>query len=133
MRRAFRPVQIMLADEGVSGLHVHCLNESAAFRGSLSRSPAGRTAQRRSLRATRHRDSPRGSIMLRDCELGAFDTAYAYRFGPASHEVTRAALLQRRRPNNCRSMAFPAGRSAALFAPDLTAEIVDDERGRRCG
>ena len=132
MRRAFRPVQIMLADEGVNGLHVHCLNEGAdAFRGSLSLA-CWKDGATPVMRASRDIEiSPRGSIMLRDCELwGAFfDTAYAYRFGPASHEVTRAALLSADGRTIAEAWHFPAGRSAALFAPDLTAEIVDDERG----
>lgn len=132
MRRAFRPVQILLSDEGVNGMHVHCLNESAeTFRGSVALS-CWKDGATPVMRATRDIEIPaRSSIMLRDCDLwGAFfDTAYAYRFGPPSHEVTRAALCDANGGALAEAWHFPVGRAAALFAPALAAEAFEDAQG----
>ncbi len=132
MRRAFRPVQILLSDEGVNGLHVHCLNEGAAtFRGSVALA-CWKDGATPVMHATRDVEIPsRRSIMLRDCELwGAFfDTAYAYRFGPPSHEVTRAALFDANGDMLAEAWHFPVGRAAALSAPGLVAEAFEDARG----
>ena len=134
MRRAFRPVQVMLADEGVNGLVVHCLNETAdVFRGTLTLRclKDGATPVMHARREIEI--APRASLALRDCELwGAFfDTAYAYRFGPPSHEVTVASLVEAGGATIAEGWHFPVGRSAALFAPTLVVEPFEDAQG--CG
>lgn len=134
MRRAFRPVQVMLADEGVNGLVIHCLNEPAdTFRGTLTLRclKDGATpvmSARREIEI-----APRSSLALRDGELwGAFfDTAYAYRFGPPSHEVTVATLADASGATIAESWHFPVGRKAALHAPAVTVETFADLQG--CG
>jgi beta-mannosidase len=134
MRRAFRPVQVVLADEGVNGLHIHCLNERPApFRGRLSLVcyKDGATIV---MRAERDIElAPREALTLRDCELwGAFfDTAYAYRFGPPSHEATVATLVDTDGAVVAESWHFPLGRAAALFEPQISGEAFEDEYG--CG
>ena len=132
MRRAFRPVQITVSDEGVNGLHVHCVNESA-------RPFAGRISLRcyrdgATLVMNAERDveiAPRSAFSIRDCDLwGAFfDTAYAYRFGPPSHEATLATLVTREGTTVAEAWHFPVGRPAAMFAPELFAEAFRDEAG----
>ncbi|MCB1539324.1 MAG: glycoside hydrolase family 2 protein [Rhodoblastus sp.] len=132
MRRAFRPVQIVLSDEGVNGLHVHCLNESGApFVGKIAlRCYRGRATV--IMNADREIEiGPRGSISLRDCDLwGAFfDTAYAYRFGPPSHEATIATLIDRDGVTIAEAWHFPIGRPAALFAPIISVDVFRDDKG----
>jgi beta-mannosidase len=132
LRRVCKPAQILVSDEGVNGLHVHCLNETAApFRGTLALNcwKDGATPVMSAKREIGI--APRGSTTLRDGELwGAFfDTAYAYRFGPPSHEVTRAALFDAQGALVSESWHFPLGRPAALFAPQLAAEAFEDADG----
>jgi beta-mannosidase len=75
----------------------------------------------------------RSSLTIRDCELwGAFfDTTYAYRFGPPSHEATFAGLAGAGGEMFAEAWHFPLGRSAALFQPALSAEAFFDAEG--CG
>lgn len=132
LRRVCNPVQVLVSDEGVNGLHVHCLNETAApFRGTLALN-CWKDGATPVMSAKREIEiAPRGSLTLGDCELwGAFfDTAYAYRFGPPSHEVTRAALFDAQGALASESWHFPAGRPAATFAPQLAVEAFEDANG----
>ncbi len=132
MRRAFRPVQITIADEGVNGLHIHCLNESAlafAGRASLRCYRDGATVVMNAERDVEI--PPRGALTLRDCDVwGAFfDTAYAYRFGPPSHEATVATLATAEGATIAEAWHFPLGRQAAFFAPEIAVDVVRDAEG----
>ncbi|MDE2363909.1 MAG: glycoside hydrolase family 2 protein [Hyphomicrobiales bacterium] len=132
MRRAFRPTQIVLSDEGVNGLHVHCINETATlFRGvvTLRCYRDGATVVMDARREIEI--APRSHVTLRDCEFwGAFfDTTYAYRFGPPSHEATTATLSDVDGVVASRAWHFPLGRAAAMYGPQIQVEIVQDEIG----
>ncbi|MFT4097473.1 MAG: hypothetical protein QM651_10130 [Rhodoblastus sp.] len=132
MRRAFRPVQILLSDEGVNGLHVHCLNErDEPFSGSISLQ-CYRDGATVVMNAEREIEiPPRGAITLRDCDMwGAFfDTAYAYRFGPPSHETTVAKLMDRGGAPVAEAWHFPVGRPAAQFSPSVIVDVICDTLG----
>ncbi len=132
LRRACRPLQVLVSDEGVNGLHVHCINEGpTSFSGRLSLR-CYRDGATIVMDTTREIAlAPRASCTLRDCEIwGAFfDTGYAYRFGPPSHEATVATLYDDADRAVSEAWSFPIGRSAAMFAPNLVAEIVHDELG----
>ncbi|MEI2735354.1 MAG: glycoside hydrolase family 2 protein [Rhodoblastus sp.] len=132
MRRAFRPIQVTLGDEGVNGLHVHCINESAApFIGRVSLRCV-RDGATPVMNAERDVEiAPRSTLSLRDCDLwGAFfDTTYAYRFGPPSHEATLATLVDGAGTTVAEAWHFPLGRCAALFSPALSVETFRDENG----
>ena len=132
MRRAFRPIQIVLSDEGVNGLHVHCINEAdTPFVGRIALR-CFRDGATLIMNADRDVEiAPRGSISLRDCDLwGAFfDTAYAYRFGTPSHEATGATLLDVDGVALAEAWHFPVGRAAAMFDPTISVEVFRDNKG----
>ena len=94
LRRAFRPVQVALTDEGLNGLGIHLINETVETvraRLSLRCFGDGDTVTMR-----RERDvelPPRSNQTLTSAELigSFFDITWAYRFGPpplTSTEVT---------------------------------------------
>jgi beta-mannosidase len=133
LKRAFRPVQIALTDEGGNGLGIHLINETAE--------PLDLELDLRCLRggavnvvkARRLVTLPaRGGVTLSAFEvLGAFmDIAYAYRFGPPGHDVTVAGL---RDPATGEMLAqafhYPAGVELDASPPVLTTHLVDEADG----
>jgi beta-mannosidase len=96
LKRVWQPRTVVITDEGLNGLHLHVVNETAE--------PLQFTLQLTFLRDG-HVVTAKGSIdstvdaMARaafeaEAILGAFyDSAYAYRFGPPKHEVAIATLV----------------------------------------
>lgn len=127
LKRAFRPVQINLLDEGTNGLDLHILNEAASD-----------LACEIELACLRDGSQPvvsgrcsltiegRSSLRLAATDLfGAFfDTTYAFRFGPPSHDVTVARLIA---PDHGQIIAeachFPLGRAEAMHDAAIEATV----------
>ncbi len=128
LRRAFRPVQVALTDEGVNGLAIHVLNEQphtddltlelACLRGGVQPVVSGR----RDLSL-----SARSAVTIPATELfGAFfDTTYAYRFGPPAHDVT-VARLKRGDATLAEAFHFPQGRTRAFHNATIECSVVED-------
>ncbi|KQS76619.1 beta-mannosidase [Rhizobium sp. Leaf384] len=128
-RRAFRPVQVLLLDEGTNGLDVHLVNDTAdavPVRLELTCLRAGRQP----VVSGRHETvlAPRSKRRLAATDLfGAFyDTTYAFRFAGPQHDVTEARLVSSE-TNMVIADAFhfPLGRRAAIHDATLTAAVVD--------
>ena len=132
LKRAFRPVQVLLIDEGVNGLDVHLLNETAgdiAVSLELACLRDGRQAvvggrQELVLKA-------RDSVKIAATELfGAFfDTTYAYRFGPPAHDITIARLTDAEGRYLADAFHFPMSRSAALHDAAIEVSLRREEEG----
>ena len=94
LRRVLQPVFLGLSDEGHSGLSAHVTNErQAALDATLSVTLFHGTAE--VAHASRElRLSARESIELSVAEMleHLFDTTYAYRFGPPTHDLVHAVL-----------------------------------------
>jgi beta-mannosidase len=122
LARAFRPVTVIISDEGLNGLDIHVVNETSQqiapllmislLNGSVQ---TGETARR--LLVAAHSTTR----LSADDLIGTFtDISYAYRFGPAGHDTVVATLLD---PDSGALLAqafhFPTG----LAAPRATARL----------
>ncbi|MDN3567113.1 glycoside hydrolase family 2 protein [Paeniroseomonas aquatica] len=126
LRRSFRPLQLLLTDEGCNGLDLHLLNEHAtAF--------AGRVALR-ALRADGRVLAageapvvlpPRGALrMPAQALLEHFvDLNAAYRFGPVRHACVVAALRDAAGREVADAWSFPAGLPVAPMPLGLEARL----------
>jgi beta-mannosidase len=95
LRRAFRPIQVALTDEGLNGLGIHLINETVeTVRGKLSLRCFG---DGDTVTMRRERDielAPRSNQTLSSAALigSFFDITYAYRFGPPPLMRTEVTL-----------------------------------------
>jgi beta-mannosidase len=127
LRRAFRPVQVALTDEGLNGLGIHLINETAEIVRSRLALRCFKDGETVVLRREREVElPPRSSLTVGSAELigSFFDITWAYRFGPPPLDATLVTL-----GDLARASHFPLGRAALKHDPGLTAEAMRDERG----
>jgi beta-mannosidase len=125
LKRAFRPVQALLIDEGLNGLDAHLINETAAAIEARLTLHCLRDGAATAVYAERNVTlPPRSSLTLRATDLwGAFfDTTYAYRFGPPAHDVSIATLTSTDGAQLAQAVHFPLGRGAQKRETGLYAE-----------
>jgi beta-mannosidase len=95
LKRAFRPVQMTMTDEGVNGLALHLVNERAEPLAATVSLTAWRDGATPVVKASRDLVlAPRSGMTIPAFEMldAFFDLTYAYRFGPPGHSVTSARL-----------------------------------------
>ena len=132
LKRAFRPLRVILTDEGVNGLAVHLVNDTARPVEALLRLTAWRDGTVPVLKAERPVTLPaRAAVMLPAAAMTDrfFDTTYTYRFGPIPQDVVSAQLLPTGRDAEPidESHFFPKGRS--LPRVDLGLTVVVERQG----
>ena len=128
LKRAFRPLRVILTDEGVNGLAVHLVNDTARPVEALLRLTAWRDGTVPVLKAERPVTLPaRAAVTLPAAGMTDrfFDTTYTYRFGPIPHDVVSAQLLlaEREAEPVDESHYFPKGRSLPRADLGLTAVV----------
>jgi beta-mannosidase len=133
LKRSFRRVQVVFADEGTNGLDAHLLNETSGslpvtleitcLRDGKLPVVSGRRELTLSARG-------RESLACTDLFGAFFDTSYAYRFGPPSHDVTVARLRHGETGVVlAEAFHFPLGRPAALHDAEISTALVEDSSG----
>ncbi len=132
LKRAFRPLALNLTDEGVNGLHLHLVNDGAlpiAATLSLACLRDGRLPVAQGSRAVTI--PARGGLTLTATDLlGAFfDTTYAYRFGPAGHDVSLARLTAEDGTLLAEATHWLPGRRSERHALGLSALLDRDDDG----
>ena len=132
LRRALRPVTLLMTDEGLNGVRLYVANDTdqpfegeievLLLRGELSIAD-GRVGLRVPARGLTSMQAHRA--------LGRFhDVSYAYRFGPPQHDVVLGRLLSPGGEMLSEAALFPAGRERLLTAePHLEARAVPDGPG----
>ncbi|MEJ8310918.1 glycosyl hydrolase 2 galactose-binding domain-containing protein [Agrobacterium larrymoorei] len=133
LKRAFRPVQLILTDEGTNGLAIHIINDTAESRNPVVEIACLRDGLQPVVRGQKQLDlAPRSkaSLAATDCFGAFFDTTYAYRFGPPAHDVTVARLRDAGTGDViAEAFHFPRGRASAMHAAALSA-ATEQKDGR---
>ncbi|WP_209000119.1 glycoside hydrolase family 2 protein [Pannonibacter tanglangensis] len=132
LSQVLAPVQVLITDEGTNGLDIHLLNETPApveARLELTAWRDGRTPVLSVARdvllpprsAQRH-----GSFAL----IGSFfDLGYAYRFGPPSHDVVQARLVDRDGRTVSAAFHLPLGRGRPSQETGLVCSLEEPTPG----
>jgi beta-mannosidase len=120
LKRAFAPVAVWMVDENLGGVVAHVANDTQAHLGASLRVALYRDFELKVDEAIEEVELAPHSALERNVEemLGHFvDAAWAYRFGPAGHDLIVVSLereTSRGRVLLSQSVRFPAGRPAAL-------------------
>jgi beta-mannosidase len=127
LRRAFRPVQVLLGDEGTNGLYVHVINETERNLVLTLNVTCLRDGETPVVSGTRDIELIARSVAsfaATDLFGAFFDATYAFRFGPPAHDVTIASLVDKSTGREIASaFHFPRGRMAALHPAKISAEL----------
>jgi beta-mannosidase len=131
LKRAFRPLQVLLTDEGTNGLAIHLVNETANVETVKLEIACLRDGRHAVVKGSRELTlDARCTVQLAATDLfGAFfDTTYAFRFGPPSHDITVARLLSGDGAVIAEAFHFPLGRNKALHSAGFehTLSATDD-------
>ncbi len=124
LSRAFRPISVMMTDEGLNGVALHAVNDGPVDKSLELRFAMYRETIRVGGTATRVTVTARSAFSLSaDQLLGSFtDVSYAYRFGPPNHDAVVATLLD---PESGEVLSeafhFPLGLSAPRTKAALEA------------
>ncbi|WP_146218886.1 glycoside hydrolase family 2 protein [Undibacterium pigrum] len=97
LKRAMAALTVLITDEGLNGLALHVINDGPeAFEGELELNFYRQAETRVAHGRTAVKLAPHTSIKIQDYALlpHFIDTSYAYRFGPAGHDVVAAVLYQ---------------------------------------
>ncbi len=132
LKRAFKPVGLVLIDENLNGLKVSLFNETAAPRAVKLTLTCLREGGTVVMDATADLVlEPRRTVALAATTLwgGFFDTTYAYRFGEPSHDVTVARLHDADGGWIAEAFHFPLGRGHARHDLGLGATPVEGDDG----
>ncbi|CDZ72636.1 Putative beta-mannosidase [Neorhizobium galegae bv. orientalis] len=131
LKRAFRPVQAIFADEGTNGLDVHLINETPADLPVVLELACLRDGRmpvvsgRRDLTLVSRSSE---SIASTDLFGAFFDTNYAYRFGPPSHDVTVARLKHAQTGEIvAEAFHFPLGRVRAFHDAEIAVSVAEGD------
>ena len=97
LRRTLRPTAVLLVDEGLNGLDAHVVNDGPVDLDAELRVACHRGEAVVASATTPVRVGARGAVAMRVANLfdHFLDATYAYRFGPPSHDVTVATLIDR--------------------------------------
>jgi beta-mannosidase len=135
VKRASKNVALLVTDEGLNGLGLHVVNETAATLACEVRLALYRDGETLVASGTKvEHVPPRAGTALRgDALLPSFvDLTYAYRFGPPAHDVTVATLVDGESGRTLdQAFHFPAGLGA--FAPSdigLEGTLAEIDGGR---
>ena len=130
LKRAFKPVTVILSDENLNGLLVSLVNETASPRQVRLTLTCLRDGETVVMRASVDLSlQPRATVALAATTLwgGFFDTTYAFRFGEPSHDVTVALLTEAEDDTLiAEAFHFPLERGDARHDLGLGAKLVKD-------
>jgi beta-mannosidase len=133
LRRAFRPVQVALTDEGLNGLGIHLINETPRPVKALLALRCFQDGETVVMRREREVELAAGTgLSISSAELigSFFDLTYAYRFGPAPLNATLVTLTDvATGARLADAVHFPLGRAALAMDPGLGAGLMRDEQG----
>ena len=129
----WRPVQVTVTDEGLNGLGIHLLNETAVMVRAILTLTCLQDGRTVVMHRERELELPACSAQTLTSAglIGSFfDITYAYRFGPPPIDAAVLTLVDAATGRRLSEAAhFPLGRAALGHDAGLWAELGHDKAG----
>ena len=124
LRRAFRASQVSMTDEGVNGIAIHLINDSAMMRNVALSFVCMRDATILVSADSQLQLSPHSAKEVSANSLIGrfFDVNYSYRFGPPAHDVN-VAILKDAESGEALATAFHFPQGYPMQARDLQLQV----------
>jgi len=132
LKRVFQPLAVLITDEGLQGLHLHLVNETAqAFSGTLEFSmlTGGHVISAKAVQEVTIEANQIFTIQAEDMLGGFYDTAYAYRFGAPKHDVSCVTLRERDGAAISQQFHFPLNQLPASVSAQVESHLTAQEEG----
>lgn len=128
LKRVLQPVQVVITDEGLQGLHLHIINEtSSAFTGTIEFVMLNESVSvAKAKREIKVEANQKMKIIAEEMLSGFYDTSYAYRFGPPKHEVACATLKDKNGKIISQQFHFPVTHHLPVVEANLVAEFSEN-------
>lgn len=128
LKRILQPVQVVLTDEGLQGLHLHIINEtSSTFTGTIEFVMLNESISvAKAKRDIKVEANQKTKIIAEEMLGGFYDTSYAYKFGAPKHEVACATLRDENGKIISQQFYFPVTHHLQMIEANVTAEFAEN-------
>jgi beta-mannosidase len=129
LKRVLQPVQVVLTDEGLQGLHLHIINEtSSTFAGTIEFVMLNESISvAKAKREIKVEANQKMKIISEEMLGGFYDTSYAYKFGPPKHEVACATLKDESGKIISQQFHFPVTHHLPSVEANVIAEFSENK------
>ncbi len=128
LKRIFQPLQVVMTDEGLQGLHLHIINETpSAFTGTIEFVMLNASVSvAKAKREIKVESNQKIKIIAEEMLGGFYDTSYAYKFGPPKHEVACASLKDESGKTINQQFHFPVTHHLPRVEAHVVAEFSEN-------
>jgi beta-mannosidase len=129
LKRIFQPLQVVITDEGLQGLHLHIINEtSSTFAGRIEFMMLNDSISVAKVKQEIKIESNQKIKIIAEEMLGGFyDTSYAYKFGASKHEVACATLRNENGNIVSQQFHFPVTHHLPMVAANVVADFSENK------
>jgi beta-mannosidase len=129
LKRVWQPLQVVLTDEGLQGLHLHIINEtSSTFTGTIEFVMLNESISvAKAKREIKVEANQKIKIIAEEMLGGFYDTSYAYKFGAPKHEVACAILRDESGKIISQQFHFPVAHHLPVVEANIVAEFSENK------
>jgi beta-mannosidase len=129
LKRVLQPLQVVITDEGLQGLHLHIINETAStFTGTIEFMMLTESISvAKAKRDIKVESNQKMTIISEEMLGGFYDTSYAYKFGPPKHEVACATLKDENGKIISQQFHFPVTHHLPIIEANVVVEFAENK------
>lgn len=129
LKRILQPIQVVLTDEGLQGLHLHIINEMASsFTGTIEFVMINESISvAKAKREIKVASNQKIKVIAEEMLGGFYDTSYAYKFGAPKHEVACVTLKNESGKIVSQQFYFPVTHHLPMIEANVVAEFSENK------